>query len=348
MEGNRDKTKIKRILLIRLSSLGDLVHTFPAASVIKKNYPKASLYWIVEDKYLPILKTYKNVDEVIGIPRVRWEKLFKTLAWNSLKREIGSLKKKLRERNFEIVFDLHNILRSGIITGFSGAEVRWGYGSREGNGFFINNRYPYPWNKKNHPVDQHLRALESINLKSKEVDFGLKNLPFPKGFPEENPYVIIHPRTRWETKNWAISRYVELGQKIANLGFGVFFTGSQEDGGLISEEIKGKNGLTSIAGIFSMEELVPIVRGATLFIGGDTGPMHIAAATGTKVLAIMGPTSEERFGPYGQKNSVIKASLDCLGCEKRKCKKPFCMENVTVEMVWNKARENLLKGNHMG
>ncbi len=341
MNDEKGKKNGQKILLVRLSSLGDLVQTFPAASVLRENYPQARLDWVVEEKYRPLIQANRNVDEVIGVPRDSWGKLFKQGRLARLFAEVRGFRKELRNKNYDLAFDFHNILRSGFITSFSGAETRWGYGSREGNGFFINHRFPYSWNKEVHAVDQHLLALESIGLKGEEVDFGFKDLPLPPDFPGEEPFVLIHPRTRWNTKNWPISRYVEVGKKFASLGFSVFFSGSKDDGVFIEGELKNIKGLQSLAGKYSLGEFVAIAQKASLFVGGDTGPMHVAVAAGTPVIMIMGPTSEKRFGPYRRESSVAKAQLDCLGCGKRNCAQPICMEQVTVEMVWDAAREKL-------
>ncbi len=341
MREDRGEERVKKILLVRLSSLGDLVHTLPAATVLRENYPRASLDWAVEDTYLPLIKTSKNVDEIIGVPRNRWGKLLKQGKVFKLWGEIHKFREYLRSKNYDLAFDFHNILRSGILTWFSGAEIRWGYGSREGNGFLINRRFPYSWTKEVHAVDQHLLALDSIGLQQREVDFGLKNLPLPRGFPGEKPYVLVHPRTRWATKNWPLPRYIEVGKKLNDLGFTVFFSGSEGDKEGIEKKIKYKKGLHSLAGKYSLLDFVAIAQKANLYVGGDTGPMHIAVAVGTPVVVIMGPTQEKRFGPYRRERSVVKAQLDCLGCGKRNCTELICMEKVTVDMVWEAVREKL-------
>lgn len=327
-----------RILIVRLSSIGDIVHTLPAAGVLRKNYPHSFLEWVVEEPGAPLVEMNRYLDRVIVFPRYRWRKLRRNKEWGVFFRELRSFVHKLGSREYDLVFDLHNILRSGIITGFSRGKTRWGYGSREGNKLFLNRTFSSGWDRRIHPVERNTRALASADLEVADVDFGLPELPLPPEYYGIEPFVIIHPLSRWPSKNWFLLSYRELARKLVQAGYQVVVSGSQTEAQLVEETMQGEEGVTSLAGLISLAEFTALAQKAALFVGGDTGPLHIAAACGTPCVAIMGPTLPEIFGPYGQEqNAITASSLDCLGCQKRKCPHQKCMQKITVDEVLEKS-----------
>lgn len=331
--------KIKKILIVKLGSVGDITQTLPVAAVLRANFPTAEIDWITEEPSYTLLTTNEYLDKILVFPRYNWQNLLKRKEFKPVWKGFKQYFAELKSEKYDLVFDFHDIFRSGLVTKMTDAPLRWGYGTREGNKYFLTKTFPTPA-KSLHTVDKHLSVLQKIGLPKARVDFGFKRLARPEFLKTEKPFVVIHPYTGWRTKNWPLVNYLMVARKLADQGFQVYFTGSRADASQIEKPLVREAGIVSLAGRTTILEFIGLTQRATLFIGGDTGPLHIAAAN-CPVLAIMGPTSVTKSGPYGQKDGVIRIEMDCLGCNRRYCPHNRCMKKITPDMVIT-AAQNIL------
>jgi len=345
----------ERILIVKLSAIGYVVHALPVAHALEENFPRAEISWIVEDKAQEILAGNPCLDQVIILPRREWAKGFKNNKLQTLK-EIKDFFIALRKKRFDLAIDLQGLFKSGLITWLSGARLRLGYSdSREGSTLFYNRKVTPP--PENIPVvERYLELLKPLGVERVEAKFDIAVSGEDKAkidslfafyaIKPQDRLIAINPFTSWHSKNWLSGRYAELGDKlIAEAGYKVIFTGGPAD----QEGIDRILGLMdreayNLAGETSLKELAELYSRVYLFIGGDTGPMHLAAAMGVPVIALMGPTDPARNGPYGTDSIVIQKDLRCKNCWKRECPKlgaerEACMKQIEVDEVFRAVKE---------
>lgn len=343
-----------RILLVRLSAIGDVIHALPVAYAVRQKFPEAEINWLVEERVAELISLNPYIDKIIVMPRKEWKEIAKRNRWQALKALIGFLKG-LQEYNFDLVLDLHGFFKSALPVGMTKAPARYGAADAgEGSTLFYNHKIKIP-PEICHKVDRNLYLAEKVlGVSTEQVKFAIEPETREKEKVAEllakyqltaGKFIIINPYTTWETKNWHIEGYRELAERIKKeLDYEVVFTGSPDDR-------KGIDALLdtisvqayNFAGLTTLGELTALYSKAELYIGGDTGPMHLAVAVDLPVVAIMGPTNPQIYGPYGDSNIVVRDNnLSCLNCWKRKCpNKQECMKNVTVEQVFTAVKKVL-------
>lgn len=302
-----------RILIVKPSSLGDVVHALPTVARIRTKYPDAHIDWLINDSFAPLLQRCPLINEVIVFPRHTYAKL-------------PSLFYRLRAARYHLVIDLQGLFRSGIFTAVTGASRRIGLSdSREGACLFHNEIVHVP---RCHAVDRYLKAADYLGCPPLPVEFPLG----VEGEASAEPRLIaINPSARWKTKLWGDDKFAELIRRLPSKR--VVLTGSAADA-VRCERIA--QGARNLAGKTSLLELAELYRRCAVLISNDTGPMHIAAAVGTPVVAIFGPTDPVLTGPYGKQHVVLRAGVDCSPCFSDRCRhQPTmeCMDKVTVEHV---------------
>lgn len=345
--------KVNKILIIKLSAIGDVVHALPAANIIKRQAPWVELSWIVEDKAASILKSHPAIDKLIILPRQSWQLEFKGKKFTVLN-EIIDFFKDLRSYKYDIAFDLQGLLKSGLVTYFSGATFRFGYSdAREGSRTFYNKKFTPP-SVGTPVVERYLELIEKgLGIKGTGVEFRILSTQAEKekndllfdryDIDNQKKIAVIHPITSWKSKNWPLGSYSLLCDRLIEKNdCQVLFTGSDVDIekiDLITKKMENK--ALNLAGKINLRELAELYKRADIFIGGDTGPMHIAAAVDCPVVVIMGPTDAERNGPYGENNVVIRnEELSCLNCWKRECPLGHndCMKKLQPDIVLEAVR----------
>ncbi len=345
----------KNILIVKLSAIGDVIHTLPVAHALRKSYPDAKISWIVGNKAYKLLENNPVLDEVILFPRAEWKESFKQ---NKLKtvNKVFNFIKNLREEDFDLAIDLQGLFKSGIVSYLSGADKRIGYSdAREGSTMFYNHRID-PVEEDIAVVDKYLNLVKAIGVDIEEVGFDFKfssleeekvaNILKDLKIDNNKKLVAINPFTSWSSKNWLKERYALLADKlIQELNCEVIFTGGPGDRVGIEEiQAKMKEISYNLGGRTNLKELAKLYSRIDAFIGGDTGPMHLAAALGTSVVAIMGPTPAKTHGPYGRGHVVVDSNVECKSCWQRVCDKDLCcMREISVDKVI-KAVEEILRG----
>ncbi|MFW5999780.1 MAG: glycosyltransferase N-terminal domain-containing protein [Halanaerobiaceae bacterium] len=340
--------KGRHILLIRLSAIGDVIHALPAAAAVRKAYPRAEISWLVEGKAYGLVEMNPYLDRVIYFPKSEWKRKFKDRKISALC-DVRDYFRKLQKYDFDILLDLHGLLKSGIAARFSGTPIRYGPADgREGSTLFYTHKLRLA-DEALHQVERNLALAEASGGEpGGKPDYGLQIDPAVEerieklicekqgeSYPED-PLVAINPYTTWESKNWPGDRYARVGDRlVGEYGCRVVYTGGPGEREGIERILDWMdNEVLNLAGETDLQELAVLYKRADLFIGGDTGPMHLAAAVETPVVAIMGPTLPETHGPYGEGHIVLREELECSGCWKRKCpRNNECLRSITVEDV---------------
>jgi len=327
----------KKILVVKPSSLGDIVHSLPFLNSIKTCFPKAEIHWVIAKGLEGLLECHPMVDRLIVINKDMWKKL--SMLTDTIK-EVKQLLKEIRNEGYDLAVDLQGLFRSGIITMATRAPVRVGFAeAREGSSLFYNVRVK--GGKDLHAVERYMKVAGALGCDEKNILFpfslcgsGTKNLADIKGGIKE--YAVIVPGARWDTKIWDAGNF---GRIASLLPMQSFVIGSRSDQ-LIAEKVVQSSGgrAISLAGRTNLKELIEVMKHACFVISNDSGPMHIAAGFQVPVVAIFGPTSPVRTGPYGAGNIVIQSGAACAPCFKKKCSDLRCMTGITVETVYENMR----------
>jgi heptosyltransferase I len=333
-----------RILLVKLSSLGDVIQALPTLEALRSLYPRAHLTWLVEDTYAPVLAGHPALDEVWAVPRPRLknDRLLEKL------RELFQAARRLREEPFDLVIDLQGLLKSAVWVALARGASKVGYDrTREFSYLALTERLA-PYDPEAHAVWRYLNVARHLGAPAAPPRFRLGlNLPEDSGhlrsLNTEQPLAVLHPGARWPTKLWPGANWARLaGWLVKEKGFQVVITGSPGDRELAGE-IAARAGvpLLNLAGRTSLAELAAVLQAARVAVTTDTGPMHLACALGTPVAALFGPTAPWRTGPFGVGHEVVRLALPCSPCFRRSCPEPRCLTELSVSAA-EKAVEKIL------
>ncbi len=345
---NLDK---KRVLIIKPSSLGDVVHTLPAAHAIKRIYPSCYLGWIVQETFRGILDDDPAVDEVIPInipstsdASASWKTILQ--AASATVGTIAALRRKFSKRPFDVVLDFHASLRSGIIGMTNPGGIRVGFSDAKELNTHFQKRVVLVQPAPQHAVDKNIAMAEFIGCPVCPEDFHVavdgrtvsqvKELLGKWGIVDGDKIVYANPVARWDTKLWTKKAWAECADVlIDNLGAKIIFCGSKADSGYIASIIdQMRNDCVMAAGKITLPQAVALLKRSDVYLGVDSGPMHIAAFVGTPVVAVFGPTDPRKVGPYGLGHRVVSLNhLNCLGCRKRSCSDRSCLEKLEASTV---------------
>lgn len=316
--------RISKALIIKPSSLGDIVHSLPFLSSLKKTHPDASVHWVVARGLEGLLDGHPLIDRLWVINKDKWKRI--TSAPDTL-REFSALMSGLAREKFDVAIDLQGLFRSGLITRLSQAPLRIGFKeARELSTLFYN--HLVEGGVELHAVDRYMKIATHLGLDTSSVDFPMLTAPYNTG-PDD--YAVLVPGARWDTKIWAASNFAALA---ASLPIRTFILGGSSDSARADEIASGSGGkATSLAGKTDLKELAYVIKGARFMICNDSGPMHIAAGFGVPVFAIFGPTSPLRTGPYGKGHTIFQSDLDCVPCYSKKCGDLRCMRAITPKEV---------------
>ena len=333
-----------KILIIKLSAIGDVVQTLPALEAIKKTHPKGEITWVVEEAAAGILEGHPLIHRLLISRRKSWIRMLKNplTFFTGMKRIIVFLRE-LRSTRYDIAIDFQGLLKSGMLIGLARAQRKIGFDrTREFSYLFLNEKLP-PYEKEKHALERYLevaRYLGAVNPSptcelpiEREVSLMKQRI---KGVRQDvRPLIVINPVARWRTKLWSEQKFAELADRlIQEKNALIIFTGSSDDRAVIARIVSMmKQEAENWAGETTLKELAALASLSNLFITTDTGPMHLAAAAGAKVLALFGPTAPWRTGPYGESHIVVRKGLECSPCFQRKCGDVQCMDAITVEEV---------------
>jgi lipopolysaccharide heptosyltransferase I len=360
----------KKILLIKLSALGDVVHTIPVLNKLRRRYPNARIDWLVTPGIAELLRHNPAINNVIEFLRDEWSEPWRPAAYVSTARLIAQL----RAAEYDLVIDLQGQMRSAVFAFTSGAPVRIGLdkpradvftslsriipeearkhawkGAREGSWLAYTDTIPLP-TLDIHPVERYLGIGPMLGLDEGPADF---SFPIPPEAPVridglldyyeigEANIAIVAPGTVWETKQWRADAFAEVTRNLLQQKLAVVLVGSEGERGLCEEVARLAPGAVNLAGETALSELAALMSRAVICITNDSGPMHLAVALGRPVVSVFGPTDPIWAGPYRQPDSVVRADVTCSPCYLRRLKEcpngHACMQQVPAAAVIKKA-----------
>jgi lipopolysaccharide heptosyltransferase I len=331
----------KNILIIKPSAVGDVVHALPVLQLLRTRYPAARISWLVTPACAGLLEGHPLLDEVILFDRKYFSAGWKSWAvlWDLYRFTRG-----LRGRSFDLVLDMQGLFRSGWLAWMTGAEVRLGEKrSREGATLFHTRRVD-TGRADRHAIDRYLKIAEAAGCEvGGEVKFVFNTDEAVIGQVEEllaplggRQFALLVPGTNWPTKRWPAWYFRQLGERVRQEhGLAIVTTGAPHERELCREV--GAD--LDLAGKTTLRQLPVLLQRAALAVVNDSGPMHIAAAIGTPMVAMFGPTNPLRTGPYRRELSVLRAGLPCSPCYSRACVHGSCLKLITPEVAAGRARE---------
>ena len=317
-----------KILILKPSSLGDVIHAMPVLRLLKLHRPEAEIHWWVESGLAPLIEDDPDLAGVFRFQRRRWSRLS---GIPSLLKTVFALR---RER-FDLAIDLQGLARSASFAWLANGGFTIGVDDpREAAAGFYDVAVPRP-GPMVHAVDWYLEILRCLEVPTDRPFTWLPKRQLVatsvngKWRLDGAPLVLLNPGARWWNKRWPAPAFAQTLQQIAAARPDVRFAvlGGKEDLPLAEEIVRQAPERTlNLAGLTSLHELIEVIRSAALIITNDTGPMHMAAATGTPMIALFGPTNPARTGPYGWNAVVMKVPLPCAPCLSQRCHWPVQME----------------------
>lgn len=331
-----------------MSSLGDVIHTLPFSAALRRLYPKARISWLVHPQFSGFLPDPPTIDKIIYFDKVAFNKMGILQKINFLRK----FRQELHAEKFDLVIDMQGLFKSALVAALTGCPNRIGYCEmREGSGF-VSKPICGP-HADDHVIERYLDVVRYLGADVRNIEFPLPDLAneeqnIRKKLAEEGlneqEYVVFVPGARWETKEWPPQHYAALADKITNDGAFVVLAGGPDEKEKAAHIVKLAQAKTIIdlTGKTSLRELAALIKGCKVFISGDTGPLHFAAALKKPLIAMYGPTKADRTGPYGSdKAKVLITPAACAGCLKKHCSDWHCMGDITPEMVYNEYLKKL-------
>lgn len=315
------------ILIVKPSSLGDIVHTLPAVQMLRQHYPDALMAWVVNDSLAGFLSVYPGVDEVIPFRRRRWAK---PLHWHEF---VGFLME-LRQHHFDLAIDFQGLFRSGVVTWASGAPRRIGFqNAREGAGWFYTERIPLPANLR-HALDRNVFLVQSALGVAADATMPELTRPHDSvrearrllrqhGLDGDGPLLAVGPAARWPSKRWPPRFFAAVLDQVAQAlpGLRCWVLGTADESAEAQAVVQACSRArpVNLAGGTDLATLTEALRRSDALLTNDSGPMHLASALGVPTVALFGATDPELTGPYGPAHTVFRSACDLSPCFARDC-----------------------------
>ena len=332
----------EKILIVKLSSLGDIVHTLPVLLELSAKFSerKFEISWLASEKFQALLETYTQVKNLFFLPKALSKKL--------------ALLKELRRQNFDYIFELQGLLKTSLIARLISGRQKKVHGvlpARETLApFFWDFKYEQPVHKK-HVIYKNLSILRALSTSYSPEEAKLDFSALPEFRRSKHKYLVLAPSTTWKSKHWPESNWLELQEKILDKFslYKIIWLGDQRHPFFAYKFRNSK--VENLIGKTSLSQALKIVSQAELVIGLDSGLTHFAHACKVKVIALFGPTNQERNGVLRDldffSRNIYQTDLACRPCQKRVCflkeeAKYQCLEKVSVERVFDNVNRSLL------
>ncbi len=288
---------MSRVLIIKMSSLGDLFHALPAVHALKRGL-RAEIDWVANEQYADLVRAFTDVRRVIPFPRTR------------LAAGLREFRRALRAESYDLVVDLQGLLKSAVVGRWARTRRRIGPSFQREGAALLYSEIAGERNKNRHAVEECLDVVAHLDLPPALPIFPVR---FP-AYPVEaaRPRVALLPCSRQARKNWAPDRFVAVARALRRqAGASLFLLGSPADRAVCTQIAQAAGGpVTDLCGRTTLLELGGLLQAMDLLVTVDSGPMHMAAAVGTPVVAIFGPTHPERTGPFGLGHTVVRQGND--------------------------------------
>ncbi len=338
----------RKILIIRLSSLGDILHALPAHASLRRSFPSSRIDWLVEHKARFLLSAVTGLDEVIEIDTASPQsRPFAVSSWANLWKTVSIL----RKHNYDLSIDFQGLIKTAFLGLLIGARERVGFGRS------LVWEWPAHWfySRKVDRAQDEMHVVDANQLLTQAVGAVRITEPVQLTVPEQTSsaiserleqlklsgFVVINPGGGWGTKRWPPARYGSLAERIIRqLGLEVVVTtGPGEEGLFWDIQSNCSSRVHHLQMTFL--ELIPLLKQARLFVAGDTGPLHLACALGTPVVGIYGPTSPTRNGPWSPGDRYVVKVLSCSFCYGRTCPTQNECMDISVDEVFRAAAARL-------
>jgi heptosyltransferase I len=368
--------EFSRILLIKPSALGDVVHTLPVLVKLRARYPRAQIDWLITPENAEVVRYHPALSNVVLFARRDFSK--RGRRWRAFL-SFFDLLKQIRSAKYELIIDMHGQVRSAFFALISGARVRIGFdrpvkrgltvsaehdlknipshgwrGAREGSWIAYTHRIPIP-TLDVHAIDRYLWVAPLLGLDDNPPDLTIHLSPQATnkvnrlleehGVPASKPLVVLVPGTIWETKHWTIEGFAGVARQFLQDGFAVALAGTTRDQQRCRQIAAAAPGTCDLSGKTTPADLAALIRRAEVAVTNDSGSMHVAASLGKPMVSVFGPTNPVHIGPYERPESVVRVDLPCSPCNYRRLSQcPFdhaCMKQVTSAMVVERVRKIL-------
>jgi heptosyltransferase-1 len=335
-----------KILILKPSSLGDVVQALPVLRLLKRSLPQSEIFWWLEAGLVPLLEGDPDLAGIIPFERERWRSpRYWPEAWRSLRT--------IRRHAFDWVIDLQSLMRSGVVAWLANGKLTVGLDDpREGARGFYDIIVSRP-SRHAHAVDWYLGVLSPLGI---PIDWNFQWLPDrpavaaavqEKWRPATSPWLILQPGARWLNKRWPVEYFAEVvrmvGKARPELRFAILGSRADSELGEAIARVHPQRCL-DLTGQISLPEMVEWIRLGELMLTNDTGPIHVAAALGKPVVAVFGPTNPRRTGPYRQIEQVLQLKLPCIPCLKDYCayEKPLeCLRALSPLAIFERVQQSL-------
>jgi heptosyltransferase I len=326
---------MERFLIIRTSSLGDIIHTLPALAVLRKHRPQAQIRWVVGRKGREILDWAAGLDGLVVTDEPGWIKI-------------------LRDRE-QTTLDFQGLLKSGLIALESRARVRVGFHKknlREPLARFFYNRQAPEFSESEHVIRKNIHLLQPLGIQDTMLEFPLR-VPEERrksirdkvremGWDGTRRIVLFNVGAAWPSKRWFPERWSAVLDSTASLGvFPLLLWGTEEERALAAS-IWEKTGVPFVP-FLTLQETMALIAESALLVSGDTFALQVACALAVPVVGIFGPTNPRRNGPFLARDRVVYHQIDCSLCYKRGCESLACMKAVTAGEVSENIRQALVE-----
>ena len=335
-----DNSEIKRLLIVRRSSLGDIVHTMPMLVALRRGLPEAHIAWLVDKRFAEVLTGHPALDEVITIRRHGWRHPLAAAG------ELRQVTRYLQQSNFDVAVDPQALLKSTLLCYLSGAARRIGfsYERREFSQLFINEHIP--GTPDTHAVPRALLIAEYLGCPTEPVEFQFPrresreawadNFLTNKQVNVDQPLIGLNIGASAAEKMWPVGHFAQLADMLqSDTQAQLILLGSaSEMSRTATIQQLTQAHMISAVGQTSIAQLAALLRRCTAIVSADTGPLHIAVAVGTPVVGLYGASDPRKTGPWGEGHVVVSANLPCSPCQRQPTCKDFpCMQQISPQMV---------------
>ncbi len=351
-----------KILLVRLSALGDVIQTLPVLSLIRAHYPNSTIGWLVETDASPLLLNHPQLDHLHISQRKTWVKsLGKPHQWGRTLSDIRQFYQDIQAVQYDVALDIQGLLKSALTLWKTGIPHRIGLkAAREGARYFYNHQIDISseaFFSPEIPIIQHFKALATaIGCDDRPIQYPLAPIPDDNqhrikailaGFNPSSPTIALAPATQWNSKHWPESHWSALiHELLSQTDFNLVLVGGKSDQPIIERILKGlhsipENRLLNLAGKTTLSDLLALFETVDVVVASDSGPLHMAGGVGkAKLIGIYGPTAYRRTHPPQLQPTILLSKekdqeLPCQPCDESRCrlKTNACMGSITPAMV---------------
>ncbi|NOR12214.1 MAG: lipopolysaccharide heptosyltransferase I [Candidatus Aminicenantes bacterium] len=329
------------ILIIRLSSLGDIIHTLPAFSALREKIPEAKIVWIVEENGREILDLVPGIDRIV-VAKTRGWKVTSLKSWS----EVKLIRKNIRNRD-QTAIDFQGLVKSGVVSYLSRAKRRIGFHRKNLKEPITSIFYTDQLkeiSEQTHVILKNLSLLSLVGIEEEQFNFPLMipdalqrttlKMLEELGYKDSEKLVILNVGAAWATKRWDPERWVELIRLLKTNRNDLFFLllwGNEEEK-TIADFIHKETSISKVP-FLSIKDIIALIKETDLIVSGDTFALQVACALSRPVVGIFGPTNPKRNGPFSLNDRIAFHELECSHCYQRKCSTVECLKKITAEEV---------------